>query len=35
MQPCQCDKCAGYKLDVAIREEIAGMQERGLQAIAR
>jgi len=35
VQPCQCDKCARYKLDIAIREEIASMQERGLQAIAR
>ena len=27
-QPCEGDKCARYKLDVAIREEIANMQER-------
>jgi hypothetical protein len=26
--PCEGDKCERYKLDVAIREEIANMQER-------
>ena len=35
LQPRQVDKCAREKLDVAIREEIASMEERRLQAIAR
>ena len=32
---CEGDQCARYKLDVSIREEIANMPERLLQAIAR